>query len=38
MGLDRKLVTFPSHHAGFTDQGDPGAFAAALRRVLADPD
>ena len=36
--LGGNLVTFPSHHAGFTDQGDPDAFAAALRRVLADPD
>ncbi len=35
--LDTELVTFPSHHAGFTDQGDPDAFAATLRRVLAEP-
>ncbi|HWD63760.1 MAG TPA: alpha/beta hydrolase [Solirubrobacteraceae bacterium] len=32
--LDTQLVTFPSHHAGFTSQGDPDAFAAALRDVL----
>lgn len=25
---------FPSHHGGFTEQGDPAAFAAALRRAL----
>ena len=29
-------VIFPSHHGGFTEQGDPDAFAATLRRVLAD--
>jgi pimeloyl-ACP methyl ester carboxylesterase len=29
-------VIFPSHHGGFTEQGDPEAFAVTLRRVLAD--
>jgi hypothetical protein len=28
-------VTFPSHHGGFHEQGDPEAFAATLRRVLS---
>jgi pimeloyl-ACP methyl ester carboxylesterase len=32
--LGAKTVTFPSHHAGFTEDGDPDAFAAALRLVL----
>jgi len=27
-------VIFPSHHGGFHEQGDPGAFAATLHRVL----
>ena len=27
-------VTFPSHHGGFHEQGDPDAFAATLHRVL----
>ncbi|HWD85122.1 MAG TPA: alpha/beta hydrolase [Solirubrobacteraceae bacterium] len=35
--LGTQLVTFPSHHAGFTPEGDPDAFAAALRRVLGAP-
>ncbi len=34
--LGRKAVTFPSHHGGFGQQGDPDAFAATLRRVLTD--
>jgi pimeloyl-ACP methyl ester carboxylesterase len=38
--LGEDAVIFPSHHAGFLggefgQQGDPDAFAAALRRVLA---
>jgi hypothetical protein len=33
--LGTEMVTFPSHHAGFGEHGDPGAFAVALRRVLA---
>jgi pimeloyl-ACP methyl ester carboxylesterase len=33
--LGTELAIFPSHHGGFTQQGDPEAFAAALRRVLA---
>ncbi len=32
--LGTEVVIFPSHHGGFTDQGDPDAFAATLRRVL----
>ena len=32
--LERDLMTFPSHHAGFTGQGNPDAFAVALRGVL----
>jgi hypothetical protein len=29
-------LIFPSHHGGFTEQGDPDAFAARLRQVLED--
>ena len=41
--LGREAVIFPSHHAGFLGgefgtQGDPDAFAATLREVLADDD
>ncbi len=32
--LGTEAVMFPSHHGGFGQQGDPGAFAAKLRRVL----
>jgi hypothetical protein len=35
--LETELVSFPSHHGGFTRQGDPDAFAATLRRVLTNP-
>jgi pimeloyl-ACP methyl ester carboxylesterase len=34
--LGTEAVIFPSHHGGFGQQGDPDAFAANLRRVLAD--
>lgn len=34
--LGTELVTFPSHHGGFTEQGDPNAFAARLHQVLAE--
>ena len=34
--LGTEAVIFPSHHGGFGEQGDPDAFAATLRRVLAD--
>jgi len=34
--LGREAVVFPSNHGGFHEQGDPDAFAAALRRVLKD--
>jgi hypothetical protein len=39
--LGAEAVIFPSHHGGFLggefgQQGDPDAFAAALRRVLTD--
>ena len=34
--LGPEAVIFPSHHGGFGQQGDPDAFAAALRRVLSD--
>lgn len=34
--LGTEAVIFPSHHAGFTQQGDPAAFAVTLRRALAD--
>ncbi len=34
--LGSEAVIFPSHHGGFGPQGDPDAFAAALRRVLTD--
>jgi pimeloyl-ACP methyl ester carboxylesterase len=34
--LGTEAVTFPSHHGGFGQQGDPEAFAVTLRRVLAD--
>jgi pimeloyl-ACP methyl ester carboxylesterase len=33
--LGTETVTFPSHHGGFHEQGDPDAFAATLRRVLS---
>ena len=33
--LGREIVIFPSHHGGFGEQGQPDAFAATLRRVLA---
>jgi pimeloyl-ACP methyl ester carboxylesterase len=36
--LGTDAVIFPSHHGGFTQQGDPDAFAATLRRVLTDID
>jgi len=34
--LGTEAVTFPSHHSGFSQQGDPDAFAATLHRVLTD--
>ena len=34
--LGTEAVIFPSHHAGFGQQGDPDAFGATLRRVLTD--
>jgi pimeloyl-ACP methyl ester carboxylesterase len=34
--LATETVIFPSHHAGFGQQGDPDAFAATLRQVLTD--
>ena len=34
--LGSEAMIFPSHHGGFGQQGDPDAFAAALRRVLTD--
>jgi hypothetical protein len=39
--LGTEAVIFPSHHGGFLGgefgmQGDPDAFAATLRRVLAE--
>jgi pimeloyl-ACP methyl ester carboxylesterase len=34
--LGTEVVIFPSHHAGFGQQGDPDAFATTLRRVLTD--
>jgi hypothetical protein len=34
--LGTEPTIFPSHHVGFGQQGDPDAFAAVLRRVLAD--
>ncbi len=34
--LGTEPVIFPSHHGGFTQQGDPEAFATTLHRVLAD--
>jgi pimeloyl-ACP methyl ester carboxylesterase len=36
--LGTDAVIFPSHHGGFTQQGDPDAFATTLRRVLTDID
>ena len=33
--LGTEVVIFPSHHSGFGEQGEPDAFAATLRRVLA---
>jgi pimeloyl-ACP methyl ester carboxylesterase len=32
--LGTETVIFPSHHGGFTEQGDPDAFSDTLRRVL----
>jgi hypothetical protein len=34
--LGTEPVIFPSHHAGFGQQGEPDAFAATLRQVLTD--
>jgi hypothetical protein len=34
--LGTQAVIFPSHHGGFHENGDPDAFAATLRRVLAE--
>jgi hypothetical protein len=34
--LGSEVMIFPSHHGGFTEQGDPDPFAATLRRVLPD--
>jgi pimeloyl-ACP methyl ester carboxylesterase len=34
--LGTETVAFPSNHGGFTEQGDPDAFAETLRRVLAE--
>jgi pimeloyl-ACP methyl ester carboxylesterase len=34
--LGTETVIFPSHHVGFTEQGEPDAFAATLRQVLTD--
>jgi hypothetical protein len=34
--LGTEAVIFPSNHAGFGEQGDPDAFAATLRRALAE--
>ena len=34
--LGTEAVIFPSHHGGFLEQGDPEAFAVALRRLLTD--
>ncbi len=34
--LGEEGVSFPSHHGGFLEQGDPDAFAATLHRVLAE--
>jgi len=34
--LGTEAAIFPSHHGGFGQQGDPDAFAATLRQVLAD--
>lgn len=34
--LGTEAVIFPSHHGGFTQQGNPDTFAATLRRVLTD--
>ena len=34
--LGTEAVIFPSHHAGFHEQGDPDAFAATLHQVLTD--
>ena len=34
--LGTEAVIFPSDHGGFHEQGDPDAFAATLRQVLAD--
>jgi pimeloyl-ACP methyl ester carboxylesterase len=36
--LGTEPVIFPSHHGGFTQQGDPEAFAATLRHVLTHVD
>ncbi len=32
--LGTEPVIFPSHHGGFTEQGDPEAFATTLHRIL----
>ena len=34
--LGTEVTIFPSHHGGFTQQGDPSAFAVTLRRILTD--
>jgi hypothetical protein len=34
--LGTEVTIFPSHHGGFTQQGDPNAFAATLRRILTE--
>ena len=34
--LGIETMIFPSHHGGFHEQGDPDAFAATLRQVLAE--
>lgn len=37
LGIEAVMI-FPSNHGGFTEQGDPDAFATTLRRVLGDGD
>jgi pimeloyl-ACP methyl ester carboxylesterase len=34
--LGTEVTIFPSDHGGFTQQGDPNAFAVTLRRILTD--
>lgn len=34
--LGTDAVSFPSHHGGFAQQGEPDAFAATLHRILAE--